>query len=55
MVCFGKSFLKNEIFFAPKLHSLILFFVFLQSKRVVGQANMCILQKFELLPNHYLY
>lgn len=28
MVCFGKSFLKNEIFFAPKLHSLILFCIF---------------------------
>jgi len=34
---------------------VLFYFCILATERVVWQVNMCILQKFEPLPNHYLY
>ena len=34
---------------------VLFYFCILATERVVWQVNMCILQKFEPLPDHYLY
>lgn len=34
---------------------VLFYFCILATKRVVWQVNMCILQKFEPLPDNYLY
>ena len=43
------------IIFLLKNCMVLFYFCILATERVVWQVNMCILQKFEPLPNHYLY